>query len=232
MSTRPIKFSIGEYYHIYSRGTDKRDIFLDDKDRERFVKLLFLANGSTPFIFREIPIGVPYVKFNRGNPLASLGAYCLMPNHFHILIKETGEKGISTFMGKLLTSYSSYFNKKYERTGKLFEGAFKATHVDNDEYLKYLFSYIHLNPVKIMDPQWKINGIKNRELAKKYLEEYKYSSYSDYLGTGRTENAILNTQDFPEYFADFKEFNQFIDEWLSFSKKEDTFAQHIGVPYV
>ena len=94
MSTRNLSFSIGEYYHIYNRGTDKRVIFVDASDRERFIKLLFVANGTNPFVFRDFNIGVPYVKIDRGEPILAIGAYCLMPNHFHILVRETHENGI------------------------------------------------------------------------------------------------------------------------------------------
>ncbi len=223
MSNRNIKISEGEYYHIYSRGVDKRDIFLDRDDYERFMKLLFVANGSNSFVFRELPTSSVYKKFDRGEPLSSIGAYCLMPNHFHILIKETKENGISMFLRKLLTSYSSYFNKKYNRTGGLFGGNYKARHADNDEYLKYLFSYISLNPVKIIDADWKENGIKDRESSKKYLKNYRYSSYQDYIGVKRDEGKSLNVIDFPEYFSNPKEFDDFINEWLVFNDvKNDT----------
>ncbi len=192
---------------------------MDDSDSKRFIKLLFVANGSKPFVFRDFPIGVPYVDIDRGEPVLAIGAYCLMPNHFHILAKETNENGISKVIGKVLTSYSSYFNKKYKRTGVLFEGTFKARHVDTDVYLKYLFSYIHLNPVKIIDPEWKENGIKDREGAKKYLAEYSYSSYLDYMGTNRIEGKILNKAAFPGYFVESIDFNQFINEWLTFKNQ-------------
>jgi putative transposase len=218
MSTRTLSFSVGEFYHVYNRGNDSRSIFLDDADRDRFIKLLYVANGAKPFVFRDFPIGVPYVNFDRGEPIVAIGAYCLMANHFHLLLKEIGEDGISKFIGRVFTSYSSYFNKKYGRTGKLFEGVFKAKHLDTDEYLKYIFSYIHLNPVKIIDPNWKENGVFDRDKAKQYLEGYKYSSYLDYIGGIRIENAILNKAEFPEYFANFKEFDVFIDEWLSFGE--------------
>jgi len=140
-----------------------------------------------------------------------------MPNHFHLLVREKEANGISLFMKKLLTAYSMYFNKKYKRTGRLFEGPFLAKHADTDEYLKYLFSYIHLNPVKLVDPKWKENKITDRAKAKKYLAEYKFSSYLDYMRVRRGEGKILNKSAFPGYFLNFKDFEQFIDEWLSFS---------------
>ena len=119
-------------------------------------------------------------------------------------------------MNKILTSYSSYFNKKYRRTGRLFEGTFKAQHVDTDEYLKYLFAYIHLNPVKLIDPHWKENGILDREGAEKYLLRYKYSSYLDYLGQNRIENALLDKESFPEYFEEQGSFELFVQDWLTY----------------
>ncbi|MEK7129078.1 MAG: transposase [Patescibacteria group bacterium] len=166
---RKFKFSIGEFYHIYNRGNEKRIIFKDDHDRKRFTDLLFLCNTKKSIVVREIPTGLTY-EFDRGETIVDIGAYCLMPNHFHLLLREKTENGISLFMKKLATSYSMYFNKRHQRTGGLFEGKFKATHVDSDTYLKYLFSYIHLNPVKIIDPHWKENGINDKDMAEKYLD--------------------------------------------------------------
>lgn len=223
MATRTISFSVGEFYHIYNRGTDSRDIFIDDADRRRFIKLLFVANGNKPFVFRDFPIGLPYVKFDRGETVTAIGAYCLMTNHFHLLLKETAEGGITNFMSKVLTSYSSYFNKKYGRTGRLFEGTFKAKHLDTDEYLKYIFSYIHLNPIKLIDSNWRENGITNRDNAKQFLGKYVYSTYLDYIGIDRIESLILNKEAFPGYFTELNEFEKFIDEWLMF-KPNDSFT--------
>ncbi|MCX6702076.1 MAG: transposase [Candidatus Zambryskibacteria bacterium] len=213
---RKFVFSVGEFYHIYNRGNNKQAIFLNDNDRNRFNKLLYVCNSTKPVVFKTIQ-GMPLDKIERDKTLVDIGAYCLMPNHFHLLLHEKIDNGISRFLEKLSTAYSMYFNKKYDRTGKLFEGRFKANHTDNDEYLKYLFSYIHLNPIKMIDSKWKENGVVDRNGAKKYLEQYNYSSYFDYIGRKRVENAILNKKDFPDYFADIKEFQLFIDEWLSFS---------------
>jgi putative transposase len=161
-------------------------------------------------------------KIEVGGKLVAIGAYVQMGNHFHVLAKEISKDGISTFMEKLSTGYSKYFNKKYERTGALFQGVFKAEHVSRDEYLKYLFAYIHLNPVKLIDPEWKENGIKDRESAKRYLEQYTYSSYLDHLGKKREEGLILTPKEFPEYFEDRTDFEQYINDWLMF---KDEFAE-------
>lgn len=130
---RKFKFSVGEYYHLYNRGVDKRSIFSGDYDKDRFMKTLYLANSDVPVRISEIPQGLPLRDIKKGNPIVSIGAYCLMPNHFHILIKEIQDEGISKFMNKLSTSHSMYFNKKNSRTGALFEDTYKAIHLDNDD---------------------------------------------------------------------------------------------------
>jgi putative transposase len=214
---RKFKFSIDEFYHVYSRGNNRSKIFFTDSDRKRFVKLLFLCNNTKPIIYRNVQKKV-LSEISREETIVEIGAYCLMPNHFHLLLREKKENGISMFMAKILTAYSMYLNKKYIQTGSPFEGTFLATHVDSDEYLKYLFSYIHLNPVKLIDPEWKTNGIFDMNKTKKFLKDFQYSSYLDHMGEKREENLILNTKAFPDYFADFKEFEYFVDSWLNFKE--------------
>ncbi len=139
-----------------------------------------------------------------------------MPNHVHLLIREKNDGGTSRFMQKLATAYTMYFNTRYERTGSLFQGAFKSSHADDDRYLKYLISYIHLNPVKLIEPKWKERGIENRKAAEKYLKEYEYSSYLDYLGVKRKEKAIIDAAALPEYFESPSDFKTSVTEWLSY----------------
>ncbi len=217
---RKFKFSIDEYYHLYNRGVNKSVIFNSDSDRDRFVKLLFISNSSKPVVFKSIR-DVPLEQVDRGETLVDIGAYCLMPNHFHLLLREKKEGGITSFLSKLLTGYSMYFNKRYERTGRLFESSFKATYVDSDEYLKYLFAYVHLNPVKIIDSRWKERGILNLDAAQEYINKYRYSSYLDYTSTGcRSESILLNKESFPAYFTEPKDFKHFINDWLDFHNIE------------
>jgi len=156
MALRKQSLEIGEFYHLYNRGTDKRVIFLDNQDYHRFLFLMYICNTLKSIELRNIG-----ENFDRGETIIDIGAYCLMPNHFHILVHEKEEGGISKYMLKLMTSYSMYFNKKYKRTGKLYEGVFKSTHAGSDRYLKYLYSYIHLNPAKLIDKNWKNNKNKN-----------------------------------------------------------------------
>ena len=123
---------VGEYYHIYNRGVDKRIIFNNRKDYQRFIKLLYYANDARSLDNLNIDFtrGLPYGNLeDERDVLADIGAYCLMPNHFHLLIKEKEEFGISRFIHKIATSYSMYFNKLNERSGRLFQGPYKAKHI-------------------------------------------------------------------------------------------------------
>jgi putative transposase len=226
---RNIIFSPGEYYHIYSRGVDKRNIFLNKNDYNRFVKLLYLANSDKKHDFADIfgrkgdrEIG----ETEKGKEIVFIGAWCLMSNHFHILIKDNSEVGlqgggsVSLFMQKLLTGYSMYFNTRYHRKGTLFESKFKAKHLDYDQYLKYQFAYIHLNPVSLVDSGWKKKEVVDIEKAKEFLNDYKHSSYLDYLGVDRPEGKIINKKEFPEYFENTTDFREMIDEWMDFENIE------------
>lgn len=218
--SRSLIFSPEEYYHCYSRGVEKRKIFLDKKDYQRFLHLLFVCNSTSTIHlsnYREKSFSGIF-EIDRDETLVDIGTYCLMSNHFHILVKAKKDKNISLFMQKVITGYTMYFNKKYNRTGALFEGTFRAEHADKDTYLKYLFSYIHLNPVKIIDSTWKEKGIKNRIQAQKFLQEYIYSSYLDYMGEKRDQGVILNRDAFPDYFPNKKSFLDEIYEWITFVK--------------
>ena len=219
MSIRKVNFVGGEYYHIYNRGNSKQIIFLDEKDCKHFIYLLYLSNTIRKFTLRDIV--KDFFNFDQEKQLVSVGAWVLMPNHFHLLVTEKEEGGISKYMQKLSTAYSMYFNKKYKRTGSLFEGKFKSQHVDTDRYLKYLFSYIHLNPIKLIQKDWKEVGIKNKKEALEYLQKYTYSSYLDHLGINRIQNKILNTEAFPKYFFSKELFVKEIFEWLSYDDKND-----------
>lgn len=212
MVLRRTPFIVDEYYHIYNRGILKNLIFLDESDKRRFIKLLFVCNSDKSVVFKSVQ-GRSLDKIDRGETLVDIGVYCLMPNHFHILVRERTEDGISIFMKKLLTAYAMYFNTKYERKGILFEGRFNAKHIDTDAYLNWIFSYIHLNPVKLIDSNWKENGISDPVVAESFVQKYKYSSYYDYFLGDRTEKIILNKDAFPEHFSKLNDFSELIEEF-------------------
>ena len=226
---RKTLFAPGEFYHIYNRGTDKRKIFLLREDYDRFLSLLYLANSSEPIRIDNIrhlkskqglTLLESVLKLQRSEPLVDIGAYCLMPNHFHMIVRERVDGGMSRFMQKLTTAYTMYFNIRHERNGALFQGTFKATHAKDDRYLSYLLSYIHLNPIKLIDPTWKENGIRNQRQAKSYLERYAYSSYPEYLGKERIHTVIINKEALPAYCGSVKDFKQSTLDWLRYEEND------------
>lgn len=220
MSLRKVNFAKGEYYHIYNRGNSKQKIFRDKEDYLRFIALLYIANTSDKFNIYDLKkyVNSDIYEKEKSDSLVSIGSYCLMPNHFHILITEKAEGGISNFMQKLSTAYVMYYNKKYERSGSLFESKFKSKHIDKDNYFKYLFSYVHLNPIKLIQKDWKEKGIKNKTEAIKYLNKYEYSSYLDFVEEERFQNKILDLKEFPKYFSNKKSFIKDTFEWLSYKE--------------
>ena len=191
-----------------------RSIFKTRADYDRFLSLLYAANGNKAVHLQLQGRTLKELAgTDRGETLVDLCAYCLMPNHFHLLIREKAPGGMSKFMQKLITGYTMYFNKRHDRTGSLFQGKFKATHASEDTYLKYLMAYIHLNPIKLIEPGWKENGIKNMKRAKKYLYQYTGSSFPEYAGNTRVESAIINREALPDYFSTSKEFIAELGEW-------------------
>ncbi|NCU28807.1 MAG: hypothetical protein EOM85_04015 [Candidatus Moranbacteria bacterium] len=207
MSIRDKKLVPNEYYHIYNRGNGKHEIFLDDEDYDRFTKILYVCNSEKGFNFRDLIVDskIDAFDFERGIPLVSILAWVLMPNHFHIILisprSDLGENynPVTEFMRKLSTAYVMYFNKKYERTGSLFEGKFKSRYIGEENYFNYIFSYVHLNPIKLIQSDWKDKGIINRDKARDFLEEYKYSSFLDYFGKKREQNIVIDKNSIPEY---------------------------------
>jgi len=211
MATRKVSFVVGEYYHLYTRGVEKRQIFLDGQDYNYFLYLMHLCNTT-----KSIRIKGLEENFERGETIIDVGAYCLMPNHFHILAKEKIEGGISKYILKLLTAYSIYFNLKYKRTGRLYESTFKSSHASTDQYLKYLYAYVHLNPAKLIDKNWKDNRVKSVAELWKFVSEYYYSSLQEYSNTDRgLKRNIVNSGVFPEYFKNPKSHKDDLFEWLN-----------------
>lgn len=227
MSIRKVPLVSGEYYHIFNRGNSKQKIFLDDQDRDRFLKLLYLCNSEQSINFREqiVRAKINAWDFKKGIPIVSVGAWVLMPNHFHIYLTSDAkarlwqDSAITVFMQKVLTAYSKYFNTKYNRTGSLFEGKFKSTHIDKETQAKYLFSYIHLNPIKLIDLKWKEEGIKDKKKVLDFLNLYKWSSYLDYLEIIRPENKILDRINFLDYFKTKKNFQKEIFDWIKLEEE-------------
>lgn len=159
------QFQKNGFYHIYNRGIDGRRIFEDKQDYLTFLKYFEIYLSPLEKLNTlENPLRSNLIKGNLHSNVKLL-AYCLMPNHFHLLLTQNSQDGITRFMRQLATAYSSYFNKRYNRTGPLFQSTYKAAEVDTDPYLLHLSRYIHQNPLE--------RGVP--------LREYLWSSYRYYL---------------------------------------------------
>lgn len=174
------------YYHLYNRGVEKRTIFQDEKDYKVF--LSYLQFYLTEPFRGESPKSFPSQALLNHTKNIQLIAYCLMPNHFHLFIKQGEKDSINHFMRSLLTRYSMYFNKCYKRVGSLFQGPYKAAYIDNEMQYLYLSKYIHRNPLDL--PGYE----------KPYrLIDYPYSSYRNYLGI--IHQNWVHPQEIVEYFS-------------------------------
>ena len=204
---RKIAFVPGEHYHVFSRGVEKRKIFQERRDYLRFLALLYILNQKeqfhlSNFLKRDKRKVDDVFEKKRDSQLVSILAYSLMPNHFHLLIRENEEGGISKFMGKLLTAYSMYFNIKNERSGPLFVRPFRSSHAENDTHFRHLFSYIHLNCLDLHQSSWKSAGIADRNSADRFLNQYRYSSYPYFVNSATfPEHKILDQLAIPDFVS-------------------------------
>jgi putative transposase len=205
MALRQHNFIDGEIYHIYNRGNSKQTIFHDEQDHNYFINLLRIMNTDKRIASR-------IVRNVDTEHIIDIGAYCLMPNHFHIVIKQQKEGGIILFMRKVSTAYVMYYNKKYKRTGGLFEGKFKSKYAGEDRYLRYLFSYIHLNPLKIINSNWRQHAKFPTQEMISFLATYSYSSYLEYL---YDKERVINRKPFPNYFPSRESFIKDIISWFA-----------------
>jgi len=214
-------FAEGEYYHVYNRGVGKMVIFKDQQDFHVFLSRLkenifpslkiippedrHQGKNHTPYIRKTLPVGA-----------FSLITYCLMPNHFHILIKQNTNLSITKLISKVCTSYSKYFNKKYERVGSLFQDKFKAEHVNKNEYLLWLSVYIHLNPrianLVINDTGW------------------KWSSYPEYLNL--SPESICEKEIILEQYKNINSYKKTVeDSYLPIKNRKNIIFEILNVEF-
>ncbi len=216
---RQIRFAEKEFYHLYNRGVDKRTIFAGKEDYDRFLGYLFLLNDEKNIrpsnIFAGSKKDDPFSR-SRRSPIVALGAYSLMPSHFHLLATPLVEGGISKFMHRLQTAYTMYFNEKHQRTGSLFEGTFKAKHARNDELLKYLFAYIHLSPAELFDQGWESASTPQLATLSMRVSEYQYSSVGEYI----TEKSVITSpKQFPKFIGGKKNMMANLNFWIKYRNK-------------
>ncbi len=230
---RKFKFSKGNFYHIYNRGVEKRNIFKNDNDRWRFLQGLFLFNdekATTNLLWQleKTRGGVTFgvlrdffkTKGKKRRPIVKIMADCLMPNHYHLLLEEIKEGGISQFMHKLGTGYTKYFNNKYNRVGSLCQGTFKAVAIDNDRYLQYLLAYINvINPGELIDPGLKESGVRDIEEVMRFVEDYQWSTNLEYLD--KRKSIIIEKGLLGKFFSDSNEYRKFTKSVLLERKFND-----------
>lgn len=207
-------------YHIYNRGVEKRTIFLEDNDYKYFLKLL-KESLSTP----QVPPKINFTVTLKGDTFKGIAkqpknfadkilllAYCLMPNHFHLLIKQTNDSAIKDFMQSISTRYSMYFNKKYKRVGSLFQSVYRAILVQKDQYLLHLSRYIHQNP---------------SELGQKLKDAY--SSYADYINLRNTSwiNKTIILSNFNNKKANSLSIPSHINSYQSFVEDSEIVSEEI-----
>lgn len=172
VSTRNILFAEGEIYHVFNRGVDKRDIFLDQYDLQRFFQAIQVFNTLKPIgsIYAHSFSKKEKTQTETEQKLVEIICYCLNPNHFHLVLKPLISTGLSQYMHRLSGGYSRYFNEKNQRSGSLFQGKFKAKHVDTNDYLLHLSTYVNLN--NQMHPKFQSLNGKATKLSKSSWEEY------------------------------------------------------------
>lgn len=207
-------FVSGEIYHLYNRGVEKRDIFIHDKDRTHLVYILHEFNNTESVDSFRYRRKLPYeVQPRTGDELVEILAFCLMTNHFHLLVRQKQEKGIVRYMQKLGTGYTMYFNKKYERVGPLFQGRFKAVLVQKDLHLRCLVHYIHFNPLDFVEPGWREQKIRSHKDALTFLRFYRWSSFRDYIG--ESNFPFVTIRDFIwSLFGGPKGYEREVTQWL------------------
>ena len=183
------KFVPGGIYHVYNRGVEKRSIFTDDQDYRVFLNLLKIVLAP-----KEKSDNLGYIRIKNRSDSVRLFAYCLMPNHFHLIINQLDATGMTEFMRSITNAYVSYFNKRHKRVGSLFQGTYKAALIDKDEYLTHVSRYIHMNPLEINSK----------------LNEYPYSSYKYYVDANHPNLLIVST--ILEQFNDNKDYEKFVED--------------------
>ncbi len=194
MIYRRTPFAYGEWYHCYTRGVDKRVVYESEADYRRYVQLMYLANDAQSIERSSFNLNISHedvLQRQRTSSLVTIGAYSLMPNHFHILLREETEGGITRFMRKVGTGYTMYFNIKNKRVGNLFLKPFRSKHVPDDRYAQRVVQYIHFNAAELFEPGWKSGIVRDRQALLASLRAYSYSSLPDYYGHRRVENGLL-----------------------------------------
>lgn len=208
----------GEIYHVLNRGTENRVVFQNKRDYERFLITLFECN-STDLNFKN-RYRIDLSKGNKKSPedpLVEILCICLIPNHFHIAVRQLVDGGIAKLMQRVGNSYTKYFNIKNNRKGSLFMSRYKSVHIKTDSQIRHLITYIHANPLDLIMPKWRLGKIKDYKKLKDFLENYIWSSYPFYSCGGGIDliSQIINPKIVNMFYPRRKDYFDAIRLWSS-----------------
>lgn len=212
MPLRTTPLVVGEHYHVYNRGVAGQPVFLNKREYERFILCL------SYYRFKDLPVRLSRLLqldgeereqilsnlHEKNDKLVDLIAFCLMPNHFHILLQQLADGGISTFLKQITASYTLYFNVKNERVGPLFQGAFKAVRIESDEQLLHVSRYIHLNPLVSY-------VVKDADFM-----SYPWSSLREYMSATQ---GMTNPKPILDHFKGSEEYVKFVLDQADYGKE-------------
>lgn len=213
-----------EIFHALNRGVDGRELFKDDQDRVRFIHDLFEFNDQRSSPHKHAPGRIGgFVNAHARERLVDIHGWCLMQNHYHLILSERIEGGMSMFLRKLNVGYANYFNERYERKGALFQGRTKRIPITQQSHFLYILHYVHLNPLDYLKgaEKWRERSkadIANAKDALRYLSSYRWSSYLDYIGR-KNFPSIISTSLFQDSVDAYK---QEIREFLEAAKETDS----------
>ncbi|MBI4022854.1 transposase [Candidatus Berkelbacteria bacterium] len=206
MAVRHESIITGEVYHVFNRGVEKRDLFIDDVDRQHFLDVLsFYLDEvqATRFSFLTTKQRQRMLQKMPTHPRVEILAYCLMGNHFHLIIRQLGDEGIRRFLHRALNSYARYFNTRYERVGALFQGRFRAVRVTSDAQLLHLIRYLHLNPY--------VSHLVET------LDSYTWSSHPLYAAQRETR-LVRITQGMSFFDNDPERYRKFLEDYQEYAR--------------
>ncbi|MBI4093712.1 transposase [Candidatus Kaiserbacteria bacterium] len=214
-----------QLYHVLNRGVDKRKIFLDNRDRARFVHDLWEFNAEeNPQNVRR-RLGMTGLRNPSSLPIVDLHGWCIMGNHYHLLLSERAGGGLTKFIRRLNVGYANYFNLRNRRTGTLFEGRTKKILIERESHFLYILHYIHLNPLDFVPDarEWRNGAIGAPSKALDYLATYRWSSYLDYCGNTNFPSVLTN-----ELFSNvFKDYRKELSSYVSSLKGDLTMSYEL-----
>lgn len=217
---REIVLAVGQLYHVFNRGVDKRILFHEVADYRKFCDSLYLFNdanyrnpGNVP-LYNETLLAAYEALEDLRDPFVDILSYCLIPNHFHLMLRQCKDGGISKFLHKLQLGYGHYYNRKYGRTGRLIESTFKAVPIEYDGHLLHLPRYIHMNALDDIAPDWRDGKITDWQRARVELDSYRWSSHHLYRGDTQ-ELPIVRIEAVHEVLGDLTDYDAFLSEWAT-----------------